>query len=141
MRKRKGNILFTIMVLIALVSVAGVFVNMVFTSSTVVTAQVDRLNALYLAEAGFHKAVWYLQNTAPDASSGGTWRTGAYPDREGFDEDDDFNNGQYTLWVEDSGSNIKITSKGTLYGVTRTVQGEIVLGTPALIIPGSWTEK
>ena len=85
-----------------------------------------------------HKAIWYLinGNTAPDSSTDGSWRTTAYPADPGAGPTDpkqeSFANGDYTMWVENSGSNIQITSRGTMDSSERIVRQTFAAA--------SWTE-
>jgi len=109
---RGAVLLFTLIVMITLTSVVGAYLGFVQYSTRSTGAQIADSQAIYLAEAGLHKAVWYLLNTAPDSSTDGSWRTMAYPAEAGPDPNDpqqeSLGEGTYTIWVEDSASNVKI---------------------------------
>jgi hypothetical protein len=146
----KGAILLLTLVFMAsLVSVATIFTGSVIYLNTNSVSQVNSAKALYIAEAGLNKAIYYLKNTAPDTSADGSWRTNVYatgtpnvPPAACSGSNpcaETLNGGIYTIWVEDSGSNIKITSKGVIRSVTRIVRGYID-STDLLIIEKEWAE-
>lgn len=74
----------------------------------------DRLKAFNLAEAGLHKAIWYLSNDPAEGGMGSDWRTSGLTESLG--------NGSYTIVVEDQAGGMKITSTGSFRGQTRIVQ-------------------
>ena len=130
-------LLFTLMVMITLTSVVGAYLGFVQYSTRSTGAQISDSQAIYLAEAGLHKAVWYLLNTAPDNSTDGSWRTTAYPAEAGPDPNDpqqeSLGEGTYTIWVEDSASNVKITARGTAGDLSRTIEQTVT-------VESGWTE-
>lgn len=133
----KGSILImTIMFLVVLTIVAMALLNTVLYNTTNANVQYNSTQALYLAEAGINKAIYYLRNTAPDGTSNGSWRTTVHPAAAGNTApasctasdpcEENLGDGSYTMWVEDSGSNIKITSTGNFNGINRTAQQQII---------------
>ena len=109
--------------------------------------------AFNLAEAGLHRAIYYLinGNTAPDSSTDGSWRTTAYPADPGAGASDpkqeSFGDGTYTMWVETSGSNIQITARGIMNGFERIIRRTFYAATWTEIINdafetdfGNWTD-
>ncbi len=135
--KKGAVLLFTLMVMITLTSVVGAYLGFVQYSTRSTGAQIADSQAIYLAEAGLHKAVWYLLNTAPDSSTDGSWRTTAYPAEAGPDPNDpqqeSLGEGTYTIWVEDSASNVKITARGTAGDLSRTIEQTVT-------VDSGWTE-
>jgi len=131
-------LLFILMVMVVLTSVVAAYLGFVQTSTKSTGAQVAASQAIYLAEAGLNKAIWYLANTAPDNSTDGSWRTTAYPAEPGSNPTDpqqeSLGEGTYTIWVEDSASDVKITARGTSGNSSRTIEQTITVSV------GSWTE-
>lgn len=126
MHGQKGSVLIlTLLLMITSVGITLAYVTMIRYDIILVGNQANSVHALYTAEAGLNKAVWYLLNTAPDATTGGTWRTSGYPSESGAGPNDpqeeSFEGGAYTIWVEDSGADILITARGTYRGVSRIV--------------------
>lgn len=127
-------LLMTMAFMVILVVLATVFFTSVVENLRTAGSQNDNAEALYLAEAGINMAIWYLKNTAPDSSTDGSWRTTAYSTSSTGStyssctagscnpKTESLNNGTYTMWVETSSNNIKITSKGTFNNLSRTVQ-------------------
>jgi len=153
-RKNKKGValIFTFMVLIAVTSMVVGYLSLVQNSTRNTGNQVSDSQALDLAEAGLHKAIYYLinGNTAPDTSTDGSWRTTAYPADPGAGANDPkqeaFANGTYTMWVEGC-SNIRITARGTINGVERIVRQTFTTATWTQIIYdefetdfGNWTD-
>ncbi len=135
--KKGVALFFTFIVMVALtISVIG-FLSFVQSSSRNTGYQVSDSQAFTLAEAGLHKAIWYLinGNTAPDSSTDGSWRTTAYPADPGAGSNDpkqeSFAGGAYTMWVE-SCPNIQITARGTMNNAQRIVRQTFTAAT--------WTE-
>lgn len=146
--KRAAALLMTMIFMVFLTVVASAYISLVVSNTRLVGAQTDMVRAFYFAEAGLNKAVWYLQYTAPDGSSDGSWRTDAYPADTGpgtnDPQEEPLGDGQYTIWVEDSGGNILITARGSSNGSERSIQQEVTLtaGPPNIVssVSGSWRE-
>lgn len=127
---QKGSILilaFVMMMTAVVITVS--YISMVRHDTVLLGGQFDRVRVLYVAEAGLNKAAWYLLNTAPDASTDGSWRTDAYPAAAGSGGNDphqeSFTEGEYTMWVEDAGGAIQITSQADYHGITRVVRQRV----------------
>ncbi len=134
----KGSILFmAVMFMVAMVVFVVIFLNRIIYVNKNTNNQINSAKAFYIAEAGLHKAMWYLLNTAPDDSTDGSWRTENYPAEPGADEDpknpkrESFSDGEYIIWVETSKDDILLTSKGTCNGISRTIQQTITLNISA----------
>lgn len=149
MDNNKGSVLIlTFLFMTTAVVITMAFLSMVRYDTTLVDSQSNAVHALYIAEAGLNKAAWYLLNTAPDNTTDGSWRTAAYPTAAGSDptdpQEESFAGGTYTIWVDDSGGSILLTSKGAYNGITRTVHQEenMVLNPPdprtLAAVAGSW---
>lgn len=138
MRTNSGaTLLLTLILMTVLAVFVSVFLNTVLTTNRNADNQMCNARAFYLAEAGVHKAVWYLLNTAPNGTTDGSWRTTAYPAAAGSNPTDPKNEslggGNYTMWVQNSGvdspQSILITAKGTYNGVSRTLHERIINST------------
>ena len=130
-RGRKGAVLlFTLIVMITLISVVGAYLGFVQSSMRSTGAQIEDSQAIYLADAGLNQAIWYLNNIAPDGSIDYSWRTTAYPTVPGPDPNDpqqeSFGNGTFTIWVQDLGSNVQIYARGTVGELTRIITQTMV---------------
>ena len=136
-RGRKGVVLlFTLMVMITLVSVVGAYLGFVQYSTISTGAQISDSQAIYLADAGLDMAIWYLRNTAPDGSGDCSWRTTIYPTDPGPDPNDSqqesFGNGTFTIWVQDSVSDIQVYARGTVGESSRVITQTLALTSSAL---------
>ncbi len=94
------------MVTLSLLVAVFLFLSAVVTRDTGFQ-EIDRKN-FYLAESGINKAVWYLENTAPDGSTNGSWRT------PGVTEN--LASGSYTMIVENF--NLALSSSGATASAT-----------------------
>ncbi len=136
-RYEKGAVLlFTLMVMITLISVVGAYLGFVQSSIRSTGAQIEDSQAIYLADAGLDMAIWYLRNTAPDGSGDCSWRTTAYPAVPGPDPNDpqqkSLGNGTFTIWVQDSGSDIWVHARGTVGGLSRVITETLTLTSSTL---------
>jgi len=119
---------FTFIMLIAVTSSVVAYIFLVQGNTRNTGNHVNNDQAFHLAEAGLHRAIWYLinGNTAPDSSTDGSWRTTDYDTAPGSGANDSkevyFANGTYTMWVQDSGGNIQISAKGKMNGVERFIR-------------------
>jgi hypothetical protein len=126
-----------------------VFLDKVIFTNKNTGIQSNGVCALYAAEAGINKAMWYLLNVAPDGTTDASWRTTAYPAPAGSDprdpKNEDFEQGSYTFWVQDSPQYILITAQGLCKEVLRTVHQEFIFdaGLPKTLTPvaGTWGEN
>ena len=149
MKKNKGSVLIlTFLFMITSVVLTMACLSMVRYDTVLVNGRSNGIHALYIAEAGLNKAAWYLLNMAPDNTTDASWRTLAYPTAPGLNPNDpqqeSFGQGSYTIWVQDSGGAITITSKGVYNGNTCIVhqQENLILTPPAArtltAVAGSW---
>jgi|CXWL01.1.fsa_nt_gi hypothetical protein len=149
MNNNKGSVLIlTFLFMTTAVVITMAYLSMVRYDTILVDSQSNAVHALYIAEAGLNKAAWYLLNIAPDNTTDGSWRTLAYPTASGSDpadpQEESFAGGAYTIWVEDSGGDILLTSRGVYNGVTRIVhqQENMIINPPdprmLVAVAGSW---
>ncbi len=135
-----GILLLSIGIMSLLVSLAAIFIQKVLASTREAQSKIDRAQALYVAEAGIQKILYYLNNTDPAGNTDGSWRTRTYSNAAGTCSTiyssvpnlyypcqetitlGDGSTGTYTMWVTSSGMNVQITSQGTYQGITRTLQ-------------------
>src|SRR3989454_224783 len=105
----RGSALATVLVLVVLLTVAGVvMVNSTLTETSIAYNQSDSAAAQYAAEAGLSRAMYELSQNA-----GWTGTTAAIGD------------GQYVVAVTSSGSVRAITSTGTRGGGRRVVKAAV----------------
>ena len=149
MRGNKGSVLIlTFLLMTTSIVLTLAYLSMVRYDTVLVGSRSNDMHALYIAEAGLNKAAWYLLNTAPDNTTDGFWRTLPYPTAPGLEPSDPqqepFGGGSYTIWVQDSGGAIEITSSGVYNGNSRIVhQQENMILTPPdsrtlTAVAGSW---
>ncbi len=128
--KKGAVLLLTLIIMITLISVVGAYLGFVQSSTRSTGAQIEDSQAIYLADAGVNQAIWYLNNIAPDGSGDYSWRTTAYPAVPGPNSTDpqqkSLGNGTFTIWVQDSGSNIQIYARGTVGELTRIITQSMV---------------
>jgi hypothetical protein len=141
---RGSILLMTLLFMATLVVFASTFLDMAGVTNRNAEKQKSNLKALYIAEAGLNKAIWYLLDGAPDGSVDGSWRTLDYPDPCNNDpcapatSNDPLqeqlgpagDRGTYRVWIEtDSGnpSYIVITSMGEFRNIRRTIQQKYIL--------------
>ncbi len=137
MRYEKGAaLLFTLIVMIVLTSVVGAYLGFVQSSTRSIGAQIADSQAIYLADASLDMAIWYLRNTAPDGSTDCSWRTTAYPASPGAGATDpqqrSLGEGTFTIWVQDSGSDIQVYARGTVGQLSRVITETLSLTSSAL---------
>jgi len=87
-------LLFTLMVMIVLTSVVGAYLGLVQCSTRSTGAQISDSQAIYLAEAGLQKAVWYLMRTTANGGKGENWTTTTVGTTESLGD------GSYTMVVD-----------------------------------------
>lgn len=118
-------LLITMIIMIALTSVVSAYLGIVQHCSRSIDAQISDSQAIYLADAGLNAAIWYLKHTAPDGSTDCSWRTTAYPADPGPSATDpqrrSLGEGTFTIWVQDSGSDVRVYARGTVGGLYRVI--------------------
>ncbi len=60
MKKSKGNLLITFIVVVSLSALILIFIQLVAVRLTDSNSRVNEAQAFYIADAGLHKAIWYL---------------------------------------------------------------------------------
>jgi len=137
-------LLLCLIFLVVLSALAAGYIYQVHSAHYLTNAQSNSARAFYIAEAGLNKAVWYLMNSAPDGTTGGSWRTSGYPAPAGENANDpqreDFADGTYVMWVENAGTDIMITSRAEINNVTRTIRQLFTAVAPVTAAAGSWQE-
>jgi len=118
-RSFKGNIMITFLLISVLALIIFSLFFMLSGKLKGSSAEALRTKALYIAEAGVHKAIWYLTTPSSQGGKGSAWRTGGL--NEAFGE------GSYTMMVASASQpqQILITSSGEVAGVVRTLQVKI----------------
>jgi Tfp pilus assembly protein PilX len=144
-KDRRGvALIITFLFMLTLTIIVTAFLFMGSEGTKYVAMQINDAKAFYLAEAGLDRAIWYLLNTAPDGSTDGSWRTTAYAANPGPNPTDPqqeaLGDGSYTIWVEDAGANIQITSTGTVSNIQRTIRQLGTLGSGWVAVANSWDE-
>ncbi len=114
--RNKGNILLTFILLLALASLILSFLFSIYGKIRKAGIDLEYTKALYIAEAGMNKAIWYLVTPAGQGGRGGSYRTGGMVES--------YSDGKYTLSILDGeGPNdIVITSTGEVKETKRAVQ-------------------
>ncbi|MBF0522289.1 MAG: LamG domain-containing protein [Candidatus Omnitrophica bacterium] len=142
-KKRGSILLITLILMITLTVFVTSFLSGVLYDNRTVDNQTTNSKALYLAEAGLNKAMWYLLHTAPNGTTNGSWRTTAYPAASGAGATDpkkeSFADGTYTMWVQDYGDgSILITASGTYNNFTKTIHQRVNLSSASGELVGWW---
>jgi Tfp pilus assembly protein PilX len=137
-------LVLSLILMIMFAAMAAGYGQIVNSAQRLAGAQQKSAQALYTAEAGLNKAVWYLLNTAPDGTGDGSWRTSPYPAAAGHGANDarreDFADGHFTMWVENGGPGVLITARGEINGVARTVRQAFAATSPVTPQPAGWQE-
>ena len=121
MRKNKGNLLVTFIMVTALSITIFAFLSYVAIRLTESGIRTSEIESFYVADAGVNKAVWYLATPTGSGGKGVTWRTtGSY---------EAFGWGGYLLTVRDYATNeVQIISTGEVGGIMKTVSQIATLG-------------
>ena len=138
------SLILALIFMVVLAIITGSYIFLVNQSMRLTVAQQDSAKAFYVAEAGLNKAVWYLTHTAPDGTGNGSWRTHGYPQIPGPDPHDaheeNFGDGSFIIWVEDSAGKVMISARGSVNDLTRTVRQEFSSLAPVSVVANSWKE-
>lgn len=113
---RKGSLLFTMVITMAVAAVILSFVYVVIARTKDIPAKKAATKAFYTAEAGVNKAIWYLATPVGSGGMGEDWRTSG--------STESFAGGAYTFSVLDgpSAGSIMVIATGEVNGITRTIQ-------------------
>jgi len=114
-KKRKGNVMIAFILITTLAVVAFSLYFILGGRMRGATGQTNYIKALYVAEAGIHKAIWLCTTPPSEGGKGISWRT--------LGSTEAFGDGSFTIVVgDDPPNNVLITSSGEVQGVTRTIQ-------------------
>lgn len=122
--RRRGEsgqgVLFLLVVFAVLLAIFGItFLARMHLQHRLAGGQLQALAARYVAEGGVAKAMWYLENRAPDGSDNASWRP------HGYGEELQANglHGRYILEIDDvPGEAVAITSWGEVGPARRGVR-------------------
>ena len=141
-----------------LVILAAVYCNSVMFTAFNSEGQVESAKAFYAADSGINRVLYYLTYQAPDGTTNGSFRTvTSYPSATGGNYSscspgscypqtivwDSIKNYVYTIWVDTSGADVKITSCGSYNNIFITVQVTVTkLGATSTFYPvaGTWNQ-
>lgn len=115
-KRQRGIALILVLTMVVVASIMGMsYLSITSVKLAGSTNMIRASQAMYLAESGIHHAIWLLRSDSADLASA----TEASP-LGPFQLDSD--GGQYTLYVESTGTPLEYTvvSKGTALGITRT---------------------
>jgi len=114
MRNRKGFMIpMAFILVVALVVIVGSITVITTTGIRNISQRVEDEKALYIAEAGMNKAIWYLTNPPEEGGMGIDWRT------TGVTEE--FGGGTYSIVIEDDPEGILISVDSLYKGITRSL--------------------
>ncbi len=114
MNHKSGNMLLTFILMVGLSMIVGSVVYLTSTGIKNIGYYVNRAKALYIADGGLQKALWYLKTPASQGGMGSEWRTTGYTEN--------FSGGSFTIYVAGAPqANVIITSEGTFLGIKRTL--------------------
>jgi len=105
MRRRKGNIILIFIMLMFLASTVGAFLFLVSGTVRTMTSSLNSTKALYLAEAGLNKGLWYLLTPIAQGGMGIHWRPSNHSEN--------FGSGSFTISVTDSIVDDKVVLRST----------------------------
>ena len=133
MQREKGAALLA--VLIVLLVVAGSsssFIWFMDREQTRAGLRMRTAAAAAVAEAGVHRALFFLESVAPDgASPGRMWRPVGYSEVLTLGQLE----GRFTIAITDGpGGALAITSTGEVAGVRRRLRAKVQLASPALMV-------
>jgi hypothetical protein len=83
-------LLFSFIIMVMLAQLTVTFLNLTSLEERNVAYMKKEKEVFWIAEAGLHRAVWFLEHTAPDGSTDGSWRGSTT---------ESFAGGSYTLTV------------------------------------------
>lgn len=117
---KKGNIILVFILMTALIVIASSFIFLISGKMRNITYELSSMRALYVAEAGLQKAMWYLVTPSSQGGQGTSWRT------TGVTES--YSLGQYTFSILDSGvDEAIIASTGEVLSATRFISQKVSL--------------
>lgn len=121
MKKSKGNLLVTFILLIALSFTVFSYLYLIGFRVKESGFRVSENQAFYAAEAGLNKAIWYLGTSTAQGGKGASWRVTSSQEA--------FGRGKYYITVRDSATGeVQIISTGEVLGTRKTVSQTLVTG-------------
>jgi hypothetical protein len=121
MRKSKGNLLITFILLVALSITIFAYIDMIGFRIKDTGIKVSEFDAFYAADAGLNKAIWNLATPTAQGGKGMTWRTTS--------SWESFGRGGYSITVTNYlTSEVLIISTGEVGGISKTVSQAISTG-------------
>lgn len=121
MKKNKGNLLVTFIMVVAMSITIFAFLSYVTIRLTESGIRTSEIESFYVADAGVNKAIWYLGTPTGSGGRGVTWRTTSSYEAFGW--------GGFLLTVRDYATNeVEIVSTGEVSGITKTVSQVVTLG-------------
>jgi formylmethanofuran dehydrogenase subunit C len=121
MKKSKGNLLITYILLIALSVSVFSYLYLIGFRLKESGIRVSEIESFYNADAGLNKAIWYLGTPTGQGGKGATWRTAGTWEAFGW--------GRYYIIVRDYVTNeVQIISTGEVGGITKTISQVVSIG-------------
>ncbi len=113
---KKGNILTTFIIIVAIASIVGAFMFVLTARVRELPTKKAQAKAFYIAEAGINKAIWYVSTPIEDGGMGQGYRITASTET--------FGDGQYIYSVLDGPTtgSILIIATGEAFGVSKTIE-------------------
>jgi predicted acyltransferase (DUF342 family) len=112
---KKGYMIpFFLILVTALVAIVGSVTYLTTAGVRNIGSRVEQQKALYIAEAGLNKAIWYLTTPPEEGGMGIDWRTAGVTE--------EFGEGSFTISVEDDPAGLKITAQSVYRNRERTLQ-------------------
>jgi len=114
--RKKGNIILIFIMIVFLSAIVLSFLFIVSSATRTMTGSLNSSKALYVAEAGINKALWYLSAPAAEGGLGPTWRP--------IDFSESYGDGTYTLSIINNviEDNVSLISTGRVGWSERTVR-------------------
>lgn len=115
--RQDGHALVSVLILFLILNMfALAFISLMNAEQRLVGGAYRSAAALYLAEAGVEKALWYLAHPAPDGSRDGSWRP--------VDHQEELGAGRFVIEEikEEPAGVLAITVRGEVGGVVRRIR-------------------
>ena len=121
MKKNKGNLLVTFIMVVAMSITIFAFLSYVTIRLTESGIRTSEIESFYVADAGVNKAIWYLGTPTGSGGKGLYWRvTGTY---------EAFGWGGFLLTVRDYATNeVQVIATGEVSGIMKTISQVVTLG-------------
>jgi formylmethanofuran dehydrogenase subunit C len=121
MKKSKGNLLITFILLMALSVTVFSYLYLIGFRLKESGLRVSENQAFYAAEAGLNKAIWYLATPIAQGGKGISWRVTS--------SHEVFGRGKYYMTVRDAATGeVLVISTGEVLGLRKTVTQSLIAG-------------